>query len=56
MNMFLQIALAALAICWSIAGLCFAYAQYRDAQAWDAPDDDDEDDSADWWKKNPLKR
>ena len=48
----LAISLSICAICWSIAGLGFAYAQYRDAQAWDAPDDDDEDDRdpADYWK------
>lgn len=58
MTTHLEISLSICAICWAIAGLCYAYAQYRDAQAWDAADDDDEDDQddADWWKKKPVRK
>lgn len=52
MSPLLETSLSICALCWSVAALCFGYAQFKDAQAWDAPDDDDEDerDPADYWK------
>lgn len=51
MNPLLETSLSICALCWGVAALCFGYAQFRDAQAWDEPDDDDDgQDPADAWK------